>query len=439
MTTSSPSPAGKGASVSVEENDRIKESISWDDAKAYVVNIYDKINRGLPLEVYEEQLLQGFPQELIDEVNREEAGKAPLVRLQQLREQEIATEQMMSPEEHQKFVQTSPEAMVLNTFIPEVFDSNAFFSISTSREGMDPAAFVDASINTIAYLMSLGYVSGMWMTGPEHNAIGAKNPHDVCSPIIDGIPVCDRLDASEIILEDALVRATMHANQHGYYPPKAILSYSHPNCKCSINCWAPSTPEEIPDSAPGVPMFGTPEERLYYKQHIHKNLRDFQVDRWTVLSPIVYESESAKAGIFNQYSVVRGAQVYGERVRFAKSEWKEDIKPVAVKEGFIIKSEMGMYRPVPNTYFGLQVEQNGEHCRVYLGDLGRVIIAPLEKIEEINIKSVNFSEIDSNMYIKVDDTIGIVIKVLAEDKILCYVPDLDERIIIESGEIFERV
>ena len=87
MTTSSPSPAGKGASVSVKENDRIKESISWDDAKAYVVNIYDKINRGLPLEVYEEQLLQGFPQELIDEVNREEAGKAPLVRLQQLREQ----------------------------------------------------------------------------------------------------------------------------------------------------------------------------------------------------------------------------------------------------------------------------------------------------------------------------------------------------------------
>lgn len=411
-----------------------KQAISWEEAKAYVKNIYDKMNRGLPLEPYEEQLLLGFPQELIDEVNREEAGKAPLKRLKQLREQEIPVEQAVSPEDYQRLLETSPEAVLLHTFMPEVFNSDILLSASVVSSNLNPAHFVDASINTFAYLKELGYNYGMWMTGPEHSAIGEKRPQDHCSPIIDGIPICDRMDASQIDLEDAIINAINHAHQHGYYPPKPILAYTHPGCSCSVLCWAPTTPEEIPDSAPGIPIFGTPQEILFYKQHMHSKMQDFQIDRWTVLSPEVYEIEAARAGIFNEYSIIQASS--DERRKFA--DWKSDVEPVAVSDGFILRSYLGTYRPIPDTYFGVQIDKNDEYCRVYLGDLGRVIIAPVEKIKKINLKSKKFSEINANMYIKVDDNIGIVIKVFSEDKILCFVPELDGRVFLDSGEIFEK-
>jgi hypothetical protein len=431
------------------QNDITKEAISWEDAKNYAKNIYNKIFRKQPVDDFEEQLLQGFPQVLLDDAYREISEEVPWYEIdyrQELNKLKTEQEQALTPEQRQQLIQTSPEASVLNTFMPEVFDENVFYAVTSPMpDKIPPTHYVDASINSLAYLAALGYSVGTWVLGPEHNALGAKRPKDLCKPVIDGIPICDRLNGSGLDLRGLISQAIAHANTHGYYPPKPLIAQTHPGCRCSLICHAPATPEMIPDNAPGVPVFGTPEELLFHKQRIHKNLKDFQIDRWTILHPDTYSATTPQEGIveedieeFTQPTTISETKASESTDRYKFAEWKEDIKPVKVKEGFIIRSSLGTYRPIPNTYYGLQTEQNGEYCKVFLGDISRIVTVPMKKIEEINIKSVNFSDADSNMFIKVDDTIGIIIKIYSEDKILAYFPDFNARLLVDSGEIFDK-
>lgn len=421
-------------------NLRNKESISWDDAKQYIKNIYNKVRNKVPIETHEQQLLEGMPKEVIDEVNQEE--QVPIDVTDQVR--------VIEEEDKEKLLEESPEAQILNSFMPEIFDNNIFFAESEPRH-------IDASINTLAYFRAFGYISGMWGLGPEHNAspdhIEQLNEQkkqqgipgrsirqqDLCRPMPYGlgdIPVCERLDTSEIELEYAIQNAIAHAHEKGYYPPKPIIALAHPGCSCNILCWAPVSPENIPDTAPGVPTFGTDEEKLYYKGQIHANLADFYVDRWTVLSDAIYEQTPGEGAGFSEYDVVQATYQH-ERYKIAEEEWIEDIKPIIVKDGFVYKNYLGIIRPVPKTYNGLQVERSSTHAKIYLGEMARTLVVPLEKIEEISIKPTKFFNINSNMYIKVADTIGIVIKVFSEDKILCYLPEFDSRTFVDSGTIYE--
>jgi len=403
---------------------RDKNSISWEDAKKFIKNLYDKLRRNLPVEEYENQLASAMPQDLINEVNQEESYTTPVPDIPKIKRVDVPDDHVLTAEEKQNLINESPEALVINTFFPEIFDDSLFFSETSPKH-------IDASINTFAYLRSLGYTSGMWNIGPEHNAMGAERPQDVCSPIIDGIPICDRLDTSEISLDWLITNANLHAQEHSYYPPKSIIATTHPGCKCHVLCWAPISPNEIPDSAPGVPTFGTEDEKIHYKNIIHQRLQNFEVDRWTILHPSIYEESAGKGHIIDELDIIQAS--LGDRKKFGKKTWKFSGDPVLIKKDFLYKSFLGTYRPISKTYNGLCIEEHNGYSKVFIGELSRNIIIPSDRINTIFLKKINFSELNSNMYIKVDDTICMVIKRYDDDKVLCYEPELDSRIIVEDG------
>ena len=402
---------------------RNKESISWEDAKAYVKNLYDKIRGGNALEAYEDQLLKSMPAEIIEEVNQEEAPPVDISDEVRIIDDNVT----------QEYIEQSPELQVLNKYTPEVFALNDFFSPTPLRPDMMHLSghFIDASLNVFSYLRAFGYMSGMWLLGIEHSF---ADDEDACrSTHGKVVQICSKLNAAEIDIDGLIQNAIARSHEKGYYPPKPILAMTHPGCNCSVLCWAPQTPDAIPDSAPGIPTFGTVEEKSYYKKQMFPNFQDIYIDRWTALSEGAYSEGLADSGM-SMYNIVRGA-LAEERYKLAATAWEDYIKPVKVKEDFIYQNNLGIVRPIPSSYNGITISRANGQVKVYLGDLGREIIIPAEKIEEISLKPTNFSDIESNMYLKDADTIGIVVKVYSNNRILCYLPEIEDKVFLDGGTV----
>jgi len=275
-----------------------------------------------------------------------------------------------------------------------------------------------------------------------------------CKPkeYTNGIPICDFLNAGSFTIDELIENAADHAAQHGYVTPKPIMAKSHPKCSCYLVCWQPNSPEEIPDSAPGVPTFGDPEEILQYKTEIFNRIGSTPttVDRWTVLSKEVYKaSAKAKGKIVDEWDVrqsiqtSRGPRRYKKRVQFeggyydewvkiASEEWAESIKPVAITTGYVFRSLLGPIRPIPSTYLGFQTHVHDNYSIVFMGDMGRSIIAPVEYVSDLQLKESPSLPVDMKTFVRVGDTLGIVIKVFSEKKILCYLPEFGSTAFVDS-------
>jgi hypothetical protein len=299
----------------------------------------------------------------------------------------------------------------------------------------------------------MGITSGMWEIGPEHLNCMDEKGRDCCRPHKDvdpNTPICQALWSATFSLDDIINRAYSYMGEHGLQIPKAIMALSHPNCNCHISCWIPISAEEIPDSAPGLPTFADPEELLYYKEQALAKMTSFAqdgvsipVDRWTVLSSVIYENAAkSKEKSLQDYNIdwrhPDALQIYIRHIHAAEN-WIEDIKPVIVREGFIYEHTGGLVRPVPDTYFGIQIERNDKERRVFLSNMSYIIKVPDRNVEEVKIKPVSSAKPEPRDYIKVDDTYGVIITVLPDGRLYCYLPEFNEKVFVDSGTIYEIV
>jgi len=416
------------------------------DIAEYVSNLYEKLSHGLDLTFKEEDFLVELPDDFLEDVDELKQFKTPLEeqptqpRVKRVK-QKKPTDKKLTTEEADELLAASPEMTVLNQFFPQVFDNDIFFAEE------DPSD-IDASINTFIYLRDLGYKTGMWVIGPEHKA-------DHCHPTerSGGLPICDYLNSASINLDDIITQAQSYADAHSFFPPKALIAQSHPGCRCHLVCFQPNSPEEIPDTAPGLPTFGEPEEILSYKKQIFEKLQTFPVDRWTMLSPLIYmEVNQADAHIVDEGDVyqttpyVKEQKLYKqkyksslfdeERLIHSASDWIDEIQPIKISKSYLFKSSMGPVRPIPNTYVGFQLSVTDTHAMVFLGDISRTILAPRDCIETIDLHPVSLEEMDSNSFMRIDDSYGLVIRVLEDGKAQCYLPDFDEIVSVYPESAF---
>jgi len=282
-------------------------------------------------------------------------------------------------------------------------------------------------------------------------------------PYTYGIPVCDYLNGTTISIEKMIDHAHRHSGNHGYFPPKPIVSMSHPACACHLICWPPTSVEDIPDSAPGIPTFGDYDDILQYKREIFERISSGQmkVDRFTILSKeILKESEHAKAYTVDEWDVRKKLLKYPafqrevEReeteeeyhasakdvwVKTAADSWHEDIQPVAIATPHIFKSFLGPIRPIPDTYVGLRTHSDGQYSLVFVGDMARHSFIPNTYLTDLKLRKHDPSEIKPVMFVDVDGSIGIVISIFDDDKILCFVPDLGTSVFVDYVEPLEII
>jgi len=343
---------------------------------------------------------------------------------------EVEAEQP-SEEKLEVLIEESPEMQVLYEFEPLIAESEYFFNEKSS-------SYVDCSINCLTYLKAFGIQSAMWVIGPEHNCLleEGRDIKDCCSPVIDGIPICDRLHASDLFLDTLIDNAYAHAGAKGYYPPKPIIAQSHPGCNCHLECWLMNSIDEIPNSAPGLPIYAEEKDLIPYKEEILNRLYNLSsdsvtipIDRWTILSDQIYEEIMHRESFF-----------YKERYKYGTIKWIENIKPVKIRKSFLYKTDIGLIRPIPDTYIGFKIEndKDDEKSKIYLVDFNYTIILSSDQIETIKIKPAKSSiPIDYKQFVKIDDMLAIIVKVFKKNKILVYVPEFNNLVFVKNVNVME--
>jgi len=416
-------------------------AFSAKDISGYLLNIYDKLSKGANLTFDEEDFLIKLPDNLLEDVDELKQFHSPIEEepeqhvVQRVRKKK-PSQPKLTQEETDELLEDSPEMVVLNQFFPLIGDDTLFFN--------DDAPNIDASINTLLYLRELGYTTATWYTGPEYDR---NNCHRGIPGMegteADGKPVCEYRNGKSYTITQIIAMAQNHSNYYGYKPPKPFLAMAHPGCRCYFLCEQPSSADGVPNTAPGIPTFGEPEEILSYKQQIFSKLRNFPVDRWTLLSPVIYTAtENANASIVDEDDVrqttpyAKSKKLYKkqykssaqqeDRLVIAESEWVDAIKPIRISKSYLFRSSIGPVRPIPDTYFGFQTSESDAYSIVFLGDLARKIIAPRDCVEEVKLRPIPLDKITANSYIGVDDSYGLVVQVLDDNKVSCFVPDFDE-------------
>jgi hypothetical protein len=113
------------------------------------------------------------------------------------------------------------------------------------------------------------------------------------------------------------------------------------------------------------------------------------------------------------------------------------VKPIAISTNYIMAAPFNIVRPVPNTYVGFQVGTQGNHAKVFLGNLSRKAFAPLGSIRELALTKSTENLYDYNKFVNVDGMWGIIIKVTEDNSFLCYVPSLDEIVEVDGGDVYD--
>jgi len=131
-------------------------------------------------------------------------------------------------------------------------------------------------------------------------------------------------------------------------------------------------------------------------------------------------------------------------VIFKQGEFRENIKPVEVKESIMYQSEMGLLTPLPKGYSGFLLSEEDGLGLVYLLQLNHTILLPMDILKEVNLRvsKLDKKNLYGGMYVYVDDALGIAVNVYGtQDKIekaMIYLPEFQQLIEVDDWRILER-
>jgi hypothetical protein len=255
----------------------------------------------------------------------------------------------------------------------------------------------DNSLEAFKYLAMLGYNDVIWNLAEEH-------------PKYD---ICDELQGRTF-----QVRWLIENAQHN--PLSPIFTQSHPNCICYASCIGPASPADIPDGAPGIPDFASPDEAMKVKQSIFEGLVPMNVDSMTI------PPESVK------YS-----DIINTKKRYAKEQWKESIQPIMLNRNFTALLPLGFKRPLTKGLTGFQMEVGEKFIKVFLVKLRRIFRIPTPFASVAGLPSTNVVEPGKFVYID-DDTVGIVSRVMNDGKVFCYIPEFKSIVTVDEKTLLSR-
>jgi len=263
---------------------------------------------------------------------------------------------------------------------------------------------VDYSLGALLYLQALGYKECLWHLSENH-------------PVLD---ICDNLYGRTLSIDFLISNARDHSATKGYNPPSPIFALSHPKCICYLTCYPPSSIYEIPNDAPGLPIHGTDQELLPYKEKLFNNLQTMHIDHIT-FPPLDAHKESR--------------QLVHNRIKVAKNSiWEENIKPVKVNEDFIAKLPLNFFRPIFKGYTGFILMSSIEEDEIYFIDLNRTINISKnfkDQITSISLEPNVDAELTPGTFVNINDEIGIVYRILGSD-VLCYIPGFRNIVKVEE-------
>ena len=348
---------------------------------------------------------------------------------------------------------------------------------------------VDHSLPTLQYLQSMGYKRAVWFMNEQHQFFSHNNK---C-----GIDPCEQNSSKEFYIEELIQHAHQHAgggqyvcdisnvrklqrreqkiNQmynnkwyaiplkdiaklqkeiqdiqagtkvekwDSYSPPSPIFSLSHPNCNCHLLCLDPLNVNDIPDNAPGMPIFADPQVQQEFRQRIWDNIMalpsaGIEVHAYT-LPPDPNSSFTEEVIMNNKPD--DGTQLYAsseERKKYAEERWLSDIKPVIISDNVYMRYPIGIIQPIIRGLKGFQVKTNNELSLVYVVEMNHLVYAPTEHLQFLQFSGYETpTSIERGDYVRIseEDTYGIIFNILSDDTVLAFVPMFDEVIAIEEFE-----
>ena len=272
---------------------------------------------------------------------------------------------------------------------------------------------VDHSFTALIYLFSLGYQTVEFMLNPAED-----REYDICDELAKG----GSWDLAGILagaLDDAAIKG---------YPVAPLFYLSHPNCMCYLHVRAPDNPEGIPDSAPGLHMWGDPEKILAEKEELWYNLPSIvEVDRGT-MAPEIFETVKNITGKDN--SLIKKAN---------KESWVEEIKPIRIKENIFLKQPPGLIQVINKGAKGFQLETYNEIAKVFLYEFGREMYIPINSYDILSLSLSNKADPNEGDYIVADEEDIAIAYGMVDDELLVYDPDYNNVVRIDEWRVLEIV
>ena len=206
------------------------------------------------------------------------------------------------------------------------------------------------------------------------------------------------------------------------------------NCHCSMKCYSPTSIDQIPDSAPYLPMHADKKLLKICKEKLLSLLQDIDIDRWTSLYNIDQQMNLDQMEDF--YDNMKNASS-DERIKTA--EWIERVVPIKLKRSFMLYFPMGILRPVPANYIGFQLSRSENISKVYLAQLGYVIEMPSDLIEELTLEPSDDLDIEKNPFVNIDGELGIIIFHHDYERTICYLPEFNEKMEVDSFQVMKII
>jgi len=249
----------------------------------------------------------------------------------------------------------------------------------------------DNSLPCLEYLVSLGYTTGMWLLNEQTHV-----ERDICD------------DYHGLTLD---LRALLSSSQR----QAPIFTQSHPGCKCYILCQPPSSAAEIPDTAPGLPLYGTPEEIQQRKELLYANFFAIPIYADSVLNTSITQTV-AHLKTKNRIKVGKAS--------FTDVDWKKFIIPVMLPFDIIVSYSNFLQQPLFEGSVGFLVNVYRDSGLGFVYFSNRNSLFPIHTfyLQEIkNFSKANISDLQPNMFVLVEDEIGIIHRISGDD-IYCYLP-----------------
>lgn len=352
----------------------------WDSVVSFFSVSVDNLNEYLGKE-FEPDLAKEKEELVLEEEQKDQKEEPPI-------EQEILVQEI---EEEVGEVEANPYKIIIP---PEL----------EARFG-DPR--IDHSYSTLMYLESLGYDRVDWMLNPAED-----REYDIC----------DELATQTFTVTGILRNAEEDAQAKGY-PVAPIFWLSHPGCMCYLQVWAPNTPEEIPDDAPGLHMWADPEQLSKEKEELWNTLETIvEVDRST-LPPQMFKAITHTHLNHNRTkeSVIKN--------------WMEDIKPIKITGNIFVRTSSDLIQLIFKDSRGFQLENYKDIARVFLYEYGRDFVIPESSFTLLEVE-LSSKKVEEGDFVIVDGGIGLSYGQIDEE-LLVYDPDYNSLIRADEWQVLE--
>lgn len=312
--------------------------------------------------------------------------------------------------------------------VPEVKDYNEEnFQLTTFKTPDEYISAggrcIDVSIGALLYLQSLGYQSGTWALNETHD-------ESKCLHKVDGnfYPkgICRENSGKVFNLSTEIIQfAKAHKGAKGYnHPPATVFAHSHPCCKCRYILSPPTSIDQIPNTAPHLPMNASPDIIADYKQKLLSRLPIMEISAY--VSPI--DNRFAVAYLNNLIDITKTAST---------ENWVEEIKPIKITKSIYAEIGLGLQHPVNEGDIGFVLKQSEDKAQIYSYEFHRIFTVPIDAIRIVDLKKSDAKPRKGQFILTEDDILGILYRVDDTDNFIVYLPEVEITTIINKVQMLD--